>query len=181
MRRTGAGVVLIFNLIFHRYVYRRSVTQNFLMHIATLHALILRIPLQISWHALIIQVKTSTMTNFVQSEFGEISFDLIRYHMFPIVLIKCLRARKFTPQGTAYQKACMRMSSRKHSACGAISPTRTLATRLAGQSSRSHALGINGGGTLPSAYGLSVVVGKLSATWLAVGLTKLYLVVRSTS
>ncbi len=43
------------------------------------------------------------MTNFVQNEFGEINFVLIRYPMFPIVLIKCARARCCVPPGIAYQ------------------------------------------------------------------------------
>ncbi len=53
--------------------------------------------------------------------------------------------------------------------CGAPIPLRTLARQLAGRSSWSEALGINGGGALPSASLLSVVVGTASAAMLAVG------------
>ena len=74
----------------------------------------------------------------------------------------------------AHRSFNMRALSRNH-VSGATCPRRTLATRLAGQYSRSHALGINGGGVLPSTYGLSVVIGTLPAMGLAVGLTKPYL------
>ena len=77
----------------------------------------------------------------------------------------------------------MQAMGRKNNVHGAICPRRTLARRFAGQSSRSHALGINGGEILPSTQtGLSVVIGTLPAKGnfpeLAVGLTKLYLDVR---
>ena len=62
----------------------------------------------------------------------------------------------------------MQAMSRKNNVHGAICPRRTLARRLAGQSSRSHALGINGGGALPKTERSEVVVGTLPVTKMVV-------------